>query len=138
MVLAIVAVIVIVLLALQLVRLYDANRANRAWRSIASAQSADTVRFDPASIADLPDPARRFFLFAIAPGARLPTAVELEMAGELSLGNKQAPNYKPMRARQILAGPRGFVWMLTAGSGLMRIAGPMGTLTARHGRAFGS
>jgi hypothetical protein len=116
----------IVLLALQLLRLYDANRANRACRLVARSVTADTARFDPASIAHLPDPARRFFLFAIARGARLPPAVELEMAGELSLGSKQTPNYMPMRARQILAGPQGFVWMLTTGSGLMRITGSDG------------
>jgi hypothetical protein len=74
----------------------------------------------------LPDPARRFFLFTIVPGAPLLGAVELEMDGELSLGSKQAPNYMPMRARQMLAGLRGFVWMLDAGSGLMRITGSDG------------
>jgi hypothetical protein len=32
----------------------------------------------------------------------------------------------PMRARQILAGPRGFVWMLATGSRLMRMTGSDG------------
>jgi hypothetical protein len=114
------------MLALQVLRLHDVHRAKNAWRSLARTVPPDAPRFDPAMVAGVPEPARRFFLFAIAPGATLHAAVELETAGELSLGNKQAPNYMPMRARQILAGPRGFVWMLKAGSGLMRMAGSDG------------
>jgi hypothetical protein len=34
------------------------------------------------------------------------------MEGDLSLGSKDNPNYRPMRARQLLAAPYGFVWSL--------------------------
>ncbi|MCO5081387.1 MAG: hypothetical protein M9955_06975 [Rhizobiaceae bacterium] len=54
------------------------------------------------------------------------TAVYIEMTGELSLGTKATPNYMPMRARQIVAGARGFIWLLHAGSGPMRFSGSDG------------
>ncbi len=63
-------------------------------------------------IAELPDPARRYFRFAIDPGTPLVTVAEIAMEGEIGLGNRAAPSYLPMRARQILAAPEGFVWKL--------------------------
>lgn len=38
---------------------------------------------------------------------------ELTMEGEFSLGTRENPAYKVMRANQILAAPHGFVWKLT-------------------------
>jgi hypothetical protein len=80
-------------------------------------------RFDPSIVSGLPEPARRFFSFAIQPGTRLTTVVELTMDGEISLGTKDDPKYQPMTARQILAAPYGLVWQLQAGKGAMRIKG---------------
>jgi len=77
-------------------------------------------------VQDLPEPARRFFLFTIAPGTLLRTAAEIKMVGEISLGTKKEPNYMAMRARQILAPPHGLVWVLEAGRGPMRIDGSDG------------
>lgn len=34
------------------------------------------------------------------------------MSGEFSLGSREKPSDRPMDARQILAAPHGFVWML--------------------------
>jgi hypothetical protein len=110
---------------LQAMRLGDVRQAEAAWRRLET-QSADAGRFDLAMVADLPEPARRYFRFAIAPGARLAPAVEIEMDGELSLGTKAEPNFMPMQARQVLAGERGFVWLLEAGSGAMRMSGSDG------------
>ena len=86
-------------------------------------QPAAPQRFDPAMVSGLPDPARRFFLFAIAPGTPLHTVAEIEMTGRFSLGTKAAPNYMPMRARQLLASPHGFVWAMDAGAGLTSVSG---------------
>jgi hypothetical protein len=77
--------------------------------------------FDPAMVEDLPDPARRFLLRAIAPGTPLAHAVELRMAGSILLDPERGP--MPMEAVQILAPPRGFIWSARAGSGLMQLRG---------------
>lgn len=71
--------------------------------------------YDPAMIAALPEPARRYFNYTIQPGAPLHRVAEIEMTGEIGLGTKDAPNYRPMQARQILAPPHGLVWILKAG-----------------------
>lgn len=63
-------------------------------------------------VAGLPEPARRFFAFAIEPGTPLATVVELEMRGEMGLGTKDEPRYQPMQATQVLAPPHGLVWRL--------------------------
>jgi hypothetical protein len=76
-------------------------------------------------VADLPDPARRYFLWAIRPGVPLKRVVELEMEGELSLGTREKPGYMPMRASQAL-GLDGFVWRLRAGRPTMWFSGSDG------------
>lgn len=63
-------------------------------------------------VAGLPEPARRFFAFAIEEGTPLATLVELEMRGEIGLGTQDEPRYQPMRATQVLAPPHGLVWRL--------------------------
>jgi hypothetical protein len=70
--------------------------------------------FDPGMVDALPEPARRYFRFAIRPGARLATVAEITLEGEISLGTRQNPGYQPMRATQILASPHGFVWEVAA------------------------
>jgi len=49
-------------------------------------------------------------------GAPLRTVVEIEMSGLLGFGTKAEPNYRPMRAWQILAPPHGLVWRVRAGA----------------------
>jgi hypothetical protein len=39
------------------------------------------MRFDPAMVAGLPEPAQRFFKFAIAPGTPLLPVAEIDMGG---------------------------------------------------------
>lgn len=65
-----------------------------------------TARFDPALVAELPEPARRYLLHTFAPGAPLATAARLTMHGELRL--KQV--WYPFEAEQVLSWERGFVW----------------------------
>lgn len=100
-------------------RCTDEKQARAAWAQLASTAGPAAGRFDPAMVADLPEPARRFFLFAIEPGARLGSAVEITMEGELSLGTKEDPRYQPMQAEQVLAAPHGLVWRVRTGSGVM-------------------
>lgn len=100
--------------ALALWRLADRRTDARTWAALA-ALPQPAGAFDPAMVAALPDPARRYFLYTIAPGTPLRTTAVIEMGGEIGMGDKAAPGYRPMRARQILAPPAGFVWDLDAG-----------------------
>src|SRR4051794_5395065 len=77
-------------------------------------------------VAELPAPAQRYFLRAIASGVPLRMVAELEMTGEIGLGTKVNPAYRPMYAREIIAPPHGFVWLPTIGTGLARITGSDG------------
>jgi len=113
--LALLAAVTLALLALLAWRWTDTLAEQDAWRRLISLQPAAPAAFDDSMIATLPDPAQRFFRFAIAPGTPLHTVAEISMEGEFSLGNKAEPNYMPMRAEQLLAAPYGFVWRVRAG-----------------------
>ena len=94
-------------------------RAEQAlWRQLAAAQPATPPTFDASMVAELPEPARRYFCFSIKAGTPLATVAEIHMHGEFSLGSKDAPRYAPMTAKQILAPPHGFVWKVNAGTWL--------------------
>jgi hypothetical protein len=58
------------------------------------------------------------------------------MEGELGLGDRAGPRYRPMRARQILAPPHGFVWMPVLGRGVARISGSDGYAQGRAWTRF--
>ena len=74
-------------------------------------------------ISGLPEPAQRFFTFAIAEGTPLLTVARIEMEGQFGMGAKADPGYLPMHATQVLAAPEGFVWAMSGGKGAMRIGG---------------
>jgi hypothetical protein len=114
----------------------DARQAERVRLELREREVHLPERYSPDMVAGLPEPARRYFNFAIAPGTRLATVVELTMAGELSLGSQEKPDYRPMRARQLLAAPYGFVWELHAGAGVMRISGCDGMVNERSWTRF--
>jgi len=114
------------LLGAQAVRLADARRAGAAWARLAAlgAAAAPPAGFHPAMTEGLPDPARRYFLRAIALGTPLRRVAEIEMEGEFGLGDRAAPRYLRMRARQLIAPPHGFVWVAAMrGRWPMRISG---------------
>lgn len=93
------------------------RRANRAaWRRLAATSRPAPEKFDPLTISDLPEPARRYFGYTIAPGTPLHRVMEIDMAGEIGLGTRANPGYRAMQARQILAAPDGLVWRLQAGA----------------------
>ena len=89
-----------------------------AWQSLALSSAGD--KFAPEMVAALPEPARRYLLHAIQPGATLASSVEMEMRGEIRLSPQAG--WMPMSAREILAAPGGFVWKASIG-GLLRFVG---------------
>lgn len=111
---------------LQVWRISDQRHANSVWNELAGRASASSTVFDPAMVQDPPEPARRFFLSTIRPGAPLHHVAEIRMGGEIGLGDKENPNYMPMRGHQIIAPPHGLVWKVEAGQGAMRIVGSDG------------
>ena len=115
-VLAVLVFMAFVVAGLGVWRWNDARNDRAVWRGLAGLSRPSPVEFDPDMVAGLPEPARRFFLYAISPGAPLRRIVEIEMSGKLGLGTREAPNYKPMRARQILAASHGLVWRLKTGA----------------------
>lgn len=115
-VLKIVALVFVALVAILLLRRgADVLRAGAAWARLANTAQDQPPVYDPAMVASLPEPARRYFDFTIAPGTPLRSVVVLEMEGEMGLGTKDDPKYQSMRARQILAAPHGLVWRLNTG-----------------------
>ena len=86
-------------------------------------QSASPSRFSLSMLQGLPEPARRYFTFAIKPGTPLYTVADITMTGQFGMGDANNPNYLPMRARQTLAFPAGFVWQMQAGRKWLRISG---------------
>ena len=110
--------LLLALFALAGIRLFD-WRADRAeWNRLAALQPDTTEIFAPERLADLPEPARRYFAYTIQPGTPLLPVAEIDMRGQFSLGTKEAPNYQPMEARQILAVPEGFVWSMRTRGGM--------------------
>jgi len=116
-------------------RAVDVLMAGRAWQRLVALQPSAPPAFDASAIAGLPEPAQRFFRFAIEPGAPLHTVAQIRMQGEIGLGNRDDPNYQPMRALQIIAAPRGFVWRVSAGQ-LLRLAGSDGAVDGESWSRF--
>ncbi|SCY71362.1 DUF6544 family protein [Paracoccus tibetensis] len=106
------------------------RRADRAeWRRLAALQPAEPRVFDPKMIAALPEPAQRYFNYMIQPGTPLWPVAEIDMVGRFGLGTKDAPSYQPMEARQILAAPDGFVWIMRTRGGMPMWGSDSGTWT---------
>ncbi len=72
--------------------------------------------FDAAVLDGLPEVARAYFEFTIAPGTPLVSIVQLEMSGRLGLGSRARPGYMQMRAHQILSPMSGLLWRVRAGA----------------------
>lgn len=105
----------LIALFLLLWRLADTCAARNAWnRLIYQSGPAGSV-FDPSAIDALPDAAQRYLRYAITPGTPLVSVVEIAMNGQLGLGTKDKPAYRPMTADQILAPPAGLVWKVRTG-----------------------
>jgi hypothetical protein len=70
-----------------------------------------TSRFDPALVAGLDEPVRRFFAHAIAPGTPVPESVRIRMHGSVDVGR-----WVPFTAEQETARDR-FAWRARVGIG---------------------
>jgi hypothetical protein len=109
------AVIGLGVLWLILWRLSDRHAERRVWNGLLRQAGSVGPAFDPSVIEALPEPARRYFRYTIAPGTPLVSVVEIEMEGKLGLGTKDKPAFRPMTAHQILAPPKGLVWRVRTG-----------------------
>lgn len=96
-------------------RISDTRSDRKAWNDLLRLAEPIGPPFDPAAVRGMPEPAQRYFRFTIAPGTPLVSVVEIEMEGQLGLGTKDVPAYRPMTAHQILAPPKGLVWKVRTG-----------------------
>ncbi|MEG3940229.1 MULTISPECIES: DUF6920 family protein [unclassified Microcoleus] len=65
--------------------------------------------FNPESLINLPNLARRYLENAIAPGTPLASAVRLWMHGEIKLDQK----WHPFKGEEVIYGDRGMIWRAT-------------------------
>ena len=102
-------------LLLVLWRLSDCHAERVVWNDLLRQAGAAGPEFDASAIESLPEPAQRYFHYTITPGTPLVSVIEIEMAGQLGLGTKDEPAYRPMIADQILAPPIGLLWRVRTG-----------------------
>ena len=117
------AMIIIIVLILRIWRYQDDRELALTWQRLVATAIDTPKRFDSTQLDELPDAARRYFEASIQNGTPLHTVAEISMHGEFSLGDKNAPNYLPMKACQLLAPPVGFIWHVKAGRGVMQFSG---------------
>ncbi|SNY58866.1 hypothetical protein SAMN06297280_3504 [Arsukibacterium tuosuense] len=124
LIISITAVVLILLIAgLLCLRLLDYQTDKQMVQRLIAQQPQQPDQFDPLLLHGLPDAAKRFFLFSIAPGTPLYTVADIGMTGRFGMGNSRRPDYLNMQARQILAPPDGFIWQMQARRSLLRISG---------------
>ncbi|MBC55240.1 MAG: hypothetical protein CMQ34_15540 [Gammaproteobacteria bacterium] len=120
-----VAIVILMLAVLVLSgwRLLDHRADRKAMHELATSQPAQPPTFTAESVADLPEPAQRYFLYTIKPGTPLRSVARITMDGRFGMGNKDKPGYLDFTATQVLAVPSGFVWKMRARRGLMTLSG---------------
>ena len=125
-IISVVVIIVILMIGLNLMRSYDELRSYLTWNKLEKIAPNEPMFFDPKTLDNIADPARRYFEYTIAPGTPLKRMTEIKMSGRLGLGPKDAPDYMHMSATQIMALPDGFVWNIKTGRGPMVVTGSDG------------
>ncbi|HEY8614909.1 DUF6544 family protein [Phenylobacterium sp.] len=133
--LTVVVVLTVAAVCLQVLRRGDRRADERAAAVLMHSAALAPQTFDPAMVADLPEPARRYFAYAIQPGTPLRMVAEVEMTGELGLGSRERANYLPMTGRQVLR-LDGFVWQVRAGAAAMWVSGSDGYVDAEGWTRF--
>jgi hypothetical protein len=81
-----------------------ANEVRRDWADL-TAPTPGPAAFDPAVVAHLPPPARRWLTRSISPGTPLYQRVVMTIGGEIRLGS-----WRPFTATWALAPLEGYVW----------------------------
>jgi hypothetical protein len=87
---------------------WAARRVRKDWAELCAPTTHPTV-FNPAVVAGLPEPVRRYLAHAIAPGTPLWQSVEVSMVGHIKIGA-----WRPFTATQVVAQPRGYIWAANA------------------------
>lgn len=123
MVFGLVLVAAVILAALYVLRRADHRADQSQMDHLLTFQPKNPPLYDAAMVADLPDPAQRYFNFAITPGTPLFTAAVIDMKGQFGMGDKDNPGYRDMVAKQILAAPHGFVWKMATSAGQPTLSG---------------
>ncbi len=113
------ALLIVVLLTAFFLRKKDDAQLDEITLSLQTPPGDET--FSEQMVADLPDPARRYFLRAIEPGTPLANSVSLKMTGTFRL--KPDGDWMPMTADETLNLRKGFVWRAKIGSGLISFSG---------------
>jgi hypothetical protein len=106
---------------LVVLRVVGDRAVDRVWQDLERTPTSGRV-FSEAMVADLPDPARRYFLHAIRPGTPLAAKVHLTQTGNIRLGEQWAP----FSAEQVLVGGEagaGFAWRVRARLGGLPLVG---------------
>jgi hypothetical protein len=119
---------------LRLVRARELAETARLWTRLESPAGWQDDYFRADLVAELPEPAQRYFLHAIRSGTKLARVVTLEMGGSLRLQPNGA--WLPMEARELLSLPGGFVWRATARQGLLWFSGVDSYLDGRGQTRF--
>jgi hypothetical protein len=96
----------------------DDRHVDEIWKGLERTPATGQV-FSEAMVADLPEPARRYFLHAIRPGTPLATRVYLSQSGSLRIGS----DWAPFTAEQVLVAGQGFVWKVQARIGGLAVTG---------------
>ena len=99
-------------------RVADDRSVDDVWASLENGP-ADGRVFTEAMVADLPEPARRYFLHAIRPGTPVASRVRLAQAGSIRVGG----DWAPFTADQVLSAGQGFVWKVRARISGLPVAG---------------
>jgi hypothetical protein len=117
-VVGILLVLALVILGLAILRFMDRRADQAEWKRLETFQPDEPTLFSDKMVAHLPEPARRYFTYAIRLDTPLLPVTVIEMQGQFSLGAKDDPGYKPMEAHQILTAPEGFVWAMRTRGGM--------------------
>lgn len=110
--------------------------AERVFDTVAQPRRPTSERFDPLMVADLPEVARRYFAFAIAPGTPLHSVAILEMEGIFLLGERDSHQRYAMKAREVIRQPDEFVWLPRMTNGPLTVSGSDGLAQGRAWTRF--